>query len=138
MGENLVGKRGGSMLKITIGKLGQATVLQCRGRIVVGEECEVLRRAGLYNYGRTLLLDLAQVDRIDAGGLGLLMELRCRAVSRGTRLKLINLTPQVEQALELTGLARVFEVCTVVDWMALLLGTSKGAERYEMSPLAVI
>ena len=67
-----------------------------------------------------LVLDLAQVDRIDAGGLGVLLGLREWARSNAIRLRLMNVMNQVEQVLELTKLDRVFEFCSVRDIFHLL------------------
>jgi len=68
----------------------------------------------------TLILDLAQVDRIDAGGLGVLLGLRAWARSNGIQLKLMNVTNRGQQVLELTNLDRVFEICSVEDTFQLL------------------
>jgi anti-anti-sigma regulatory factor len=59
------------MLNATAQKLGDSTVLRCQGRIVIGDAYAILRNAVLrQTHTRTLILDLAQVDCIDAGGLG--------------------------------------------------------------------
>ena len=126
------------MLRITVDRLGQATVLQCRGRIVVGDGCESLRQAVLHTRSKMLVLDLACVDVIDAGGLGILLELRQWATSRGVKIKLINVTEQINRVLQLTGLDRVFEFCTVVDWMSLLCCAANDWERYETLRPSVI
>jgi ABC-type transporter Mla MlaB component len=68
----------------------------------------------------SLVLDLAQVDRIDAGGLGVLLGLREWACSHAIRSQLMNVTDQVEHVLELTKLDRVLEFCSVEDMLQLL------------------
>lgn len=109
------------MLKVTAQNLGDATVLRCEGRIVIGEAYAILRKAGLsQRLSRMLVLDLAEVDRIDAGGLGVLLSLREWARSNGIRFRLMNVMNQVEQLLELTRLDRVFEFCSVHDMFHLL------------------
>ena len=109
------------MLNATAQKLGDSTVLRCQGRIVIGEAYAILRNAVLrQTYTRTLILDLAQVDRIDAGGLGVLLGLREWACSRAIRFQLMNVTNRVEHVLELTKLDRVFEFCSVEDMFQLL------------------
>src|SRR5579864_2976808 len=98
------------MLNATAQKLGDITVLRCQGRIVIGDAYMILRNAVLSQTHTTMLvLDLAQVDRIDAGGLGVLLGLREWAYSNAIRFRLINVVNQVEQVLELTKLDRVFE-----------------------------
>jgi hypothetical protein len=67
-----------------------------------------------------LVLDLAGVDGIDAGGLGVLLGLRQWARSSSRMFKLMNVTKTVEEILELTHLQRGFEFCTVRDLFCLL------------------
>jgi len=109
------------MLNATVEELGDGTVLRCQGRIVLGDAYTILRNAVLsQTHTRMLVLDLAQVDRIDAGGLGVLLGLREWAYSHTIRLRLMNVMNQVEHVLELTKLDRVFEFCSVRDMFHLL------------------
>ncbi len=109
------------MLIATAQKLGDSTVLRCQGRIVIGAAYRILRSAVLrQTHTRTLVLDLAQVERIDAGGLGVLLGLREWAYSHAIRFQLMNVMNQVELVLELTKLDRVFEFCSVHDMFDLL------------------
>ena len=109
------------MLNVTAQKLGDSTVLRCQGRIVIGDAYAILRNAVLgQTHTRTLILDLAQVDRIDAGGLGVFLGLREWAYSRAIRFQLMNVMNQVEHVLELTKLDHVFEFCSVEDMLQLL------------------
>jgi anti-anti-sigma factor len=109
------------MLNATAQKLGDNTVLRCHGRIVIGDAYAILRSAVLrQTHTRTLILDLAQVDRIDAGGLGVLLGLREWSYSQAIRFQLMNVMNRVEHVLELTKLDRVFEFCSVKDIFQLL------------------
>jgi len=55
------------MLCVTVQKFGDVTVVRCEGRLVVGGENTILRNAVLSDRdASTLILDLAQVDCIDA------------------------------------------------------------------------
>jgi anti-anti-sigma factor len=102
------------MLTIVVRSLGATTVLQCQGRIVIGEGCAILRKAVLGQaHARTLVLDLARVDQIDAGGLGVLVGLREWTRSNTIRLTLMNVTNRVLQIVELTRVGCVFEFCSV-------------------------
>jgi hypothetical protein len=67
-----------------------------------------------------LVLDLARVDQIDAGGQGVLLDLREWTRSNTIRLKLMNVTNRVLQIVELTGLVCVFEFCSVEEMFHLL------------------
>lgn len=110
------------MLKITVQKLGDTSVLRCRGRMLAGAAGSILRNAVLdQRHTRMMLvIDLAQVDRIDAGGLGVLLGSRESARSRGITFKLMNATKRVEEILELTHLQPVFEFCSVRELFCLL------------------
>jgi anti-anti-sigma factor len=109
------------MFTVTVQELGDASVLGCKGRIVIGNAYSTLRHA-VRSQGQAsmLILDLARVDRIDAGGLGVLLSVREWARSGAVRFKLMNVTRNVEQILELTNLQRVFEFCSVRDLLCLL------------------
>lgn len=109
------------MLKITVQKLGDTSVLRCHGRIVAGEAGSILGNAVLSQRDtRMLVIDLARVDRIDAGGLGVLLGLRESARSSAIMFKLMNATKRVEEILERTHLQRVFEFCSVRELLCLL------------------
>ena len=109
------------MLKITVQNLGDTSVVRCDGRIVAGDAGSTLRNAVLsQRNSRMLVIDLAQIERIDAGGLGILLDLRESARSRAIMFKLMNATKRVEEILELTHLQRVFEFCSVRELFCLL------------------
>jgi anti-anti-sigma factor len=109
------------MFSMRVQQLGDAIVLGCKGRIVFGNAYSTLRNA-VRSQGQTgrLILDLARVDRIDAGGLGVLLSVREWVRSGAVRFKLMNFTRNVEQILELTDLQRIFEFCSVRDLLCLL------------------
>jgi anti-anti-sigma factor len=108
------------MLTLRIQKLGDATVIRCAGRMVI-PYTGVLRNAALRQRRiRTLVLDLADIIAVDAAGLGMLVSLRAWAKETRTALKLMNLTPKVEELLELTNLKSAFEVCSGREMLALL------------------
>ncbi len=109
------------MLKITVQKLGDIRVLRCHGRIVAGDAGSILSNAVLsQQHTGMLVIDLARVDHIDAGGLGVLLGLRELAHSRAITFKLMNATKRVEEILEITHLRAVFEFCSVRELLCLL------------------
>jgi anti-sigma B factor antagonist len=109
------------MLKITVQKLGDTSVLRCHGRIVAGDAGSILRNAALsQRHAAMLVIDLALVECIDAGGLGVLLGLRESARSRAIMFKLMNTTKRIEEILELTHLQHVFEFCSVRELFCLL------------------
>jgi len=103
------------MLTIYTTNGSKVAVLCVRGRIVRGET-EVLRNAVLgQRKVSVVVLDLARVNTIDAGGLGLLLELRQHTESSGIEFRLKNVTKLVMQVLEITRLDTVFDISVEND-----------------------
>lgn len=126
------------MLYTTVEVFGNTTVLRCKGRIVIGNAYAILRNAVLSpTHTRMLVLDLAQVDRIDAGGLGVLVQLRQWANSHAIRLRLMNVMNQVEHVLELTRLDGIFEFCSVEDMLQVLHPAAAIASRSNLGDFAL-
>jgi len=99
------------MLKVNSEKSGYVTVLHFRGRIVNGVATATLREAVFAQTdAHSVVLDFAQVDLIDAGGLGALLELRKWTHSKGIEFRLMNVTRFVQQVLQITRLDSVFEI----------------------------
>jgi anti-sigma B factor antagonist len=98
------------MLKVYKRKIGDVAVLCLQGQLVTGET-EILRAAvaSQPNAG-ALVLDLRRVRTIDAGGLGVLLELREQTLLKGMEFILTNVTKLVQQVLEVTRLNTVFEI----------------------------
>lgn len=91
-----------------------------QGQIVNGET-ETLRNAvHLQSEAQsdvsTVVLDLAQVSAVDAGGLGVMLELRTLVQSKGIGFKLMNVSKVVGRVLEVTRLDSVFEVASGVEF----------------------
>ncbi len=76
---------------------GEILVVDCSGRIVFGEESSLLRdtvKKALSNNNR-IVLNLGEVNYIDSGGLGSLVELYTSAHKAGGAIKLTRLTKHV-------------------------------------------
>jgi anti-anti-sigma factor len=98
------------MLKVHVQKLGDAKVFCLRGGIGVAET-SVLRRSVLSHLDvRSIVLDFAKVNRIDAAGLGLLLELREQTEAKAITFKLMNVTKLVQHVLDMTCLSSVFHI----------------------------
>ena len=93
------------MLTVNVQSLDDLTILRCKGRIVRGEET-ALSCAAVQQQKRELILDLAEVDAIDAAGIGLLVSLQ----AAGIYLTLMNPTKQVREMLRVTQVDSLFEV----------------------------
>ena len=107
------------MLEITTHILGNATMFRCAGRITV-EHADKLRMFVMKRASSIAVVDLAEITAVDAAGVGILVFLYWWAKSTGARLKLMNLTPRVEDLLELLNLRSTFEICSVPEMLSLL------------------
>jgi len=104
------------MISLTVQTEGKVIVFQCHGRILTREDTGQFRDAVLSRKGPHIsVLDMAEVESIDAGGLGLLVDLYTRTLSTGIELKLVNITRRVQHVLALTNLDRVLETSSVTE-----------------------
>ena len=98
------------MLKIFTRNLGSTAILCLQGRVVAGETAALRRVVQSQSDVSAVVLDLARINTIDAGGLGVLLELRAHLQSKGIEFQLRNVTKLVSRVLEITRLDSVFEV----------------------------
>jgi len=104
------------MLSVYAKTLGTVTVLGLNGQIVNGET-HILRNAvDLLPETSAVILDLARVTTVDAHGLGVMLELRENALSKGIRFKLMNVNEPLHRILEITRLDSVFETISKVEF----------------------
>jgi anti-anti-sigma factor len=109
------------MLEVHAKNLGTVAVLCLRGQIVNGET-EVLREAvqtqAAASETSAVILDLARVSIVDAGGLGVMLELRAQAQAKGIRFELMNVTKWVGRVLEVSRLDSVFQITSGVEFFS--------------------
>jgi anti-sigma B factor antagonist len=89
------------------------TVLALSGSITAEGGSQQLRKTvkTLAAQGNNkVLLDLANVDKIDSDGLGELISAFTTLRQAGGELKLFNLSPEVHDLLQITKLSSVFDV----------------------------
>ena len=115
------------MLNVHAKNLGTVAVLCLQGQIVNGET-EVLRNAvQSLSEVSAVILDLARVTTVDAGGLGVMLALREQAESRGIRFRLMNVTKQVGRVLEITRLDSVFQITAGVEFFPAVSRSGRAA-----------
>ncbi len=92
-------------------------VLDCRGRIVFGDETAFLRHQvrDLLNESQTIVLNLADVNYIDSAGLGTLVGLHASAKKVGAKVELAGLMGKVKDLLQITKLLTVFQTFPTVN-----------------------
>jgi anti-sigma B factor antagonist len=116
--------------QVTTRQANGITVLEVSGRIYLGEGGVVVRNAiqKALNFGaRKLIVDMGDVNYMDSSGIG---ELTCAYTSAkrvGCDLKLVRLTPKIDNLMQLTKLDTIFEIYQdeqeavasfCEDWMA--------------------
>jgi anti-sigma B factor antagonist len=100
-------------LKITTREMNGVVVLDLEGRVVLGEETNLLREKvkSLLSEGRkSLVLNLSNVTFIDSSGLGALVSGHSSAKAGGASLRLCNLGAKFNELLQITKLYTVFDV----------------------------
>jgi anti-sigma B factor antagonist len=100
-------------LKITTRQVDGITIVDCSGRITLGEGSVTVRdnvRELLSKGHKKILLNLGDVGYIDSSGIGELVSAFTTVRNQGGELKLLNLTKKVHDLLQITKLYTVFDV----------------------------
>lgn len=117
------------MLTVRTERAGDVVVVKCAGRIVRGQE-SILRNAVLsQKLARVFVLDLTEVEALDAGGLTLLVALHRWTEENRIHLKLVNPQPFVYDMLTRTHLDCVFDVSSLHHVISVLGGCEKAHFR---------
>jgi anti-sigma B factor antagonist len=98
-------------LSLSSRRVGDVVVLTCGGRIVAGEEAQLLqtRVHGLLAEGSDFVLHLGEVTFIDSSGMGALVRLLSNSRAKGGDLKICALGDVVRKTFQLTNLLSVFD-----------------------------
>ena len=94
-------------------EVGDVFVLHLQGPITLGQATQRFRnliQSALDNGKTKILLNMSEVFYIDSSGLGELVAAYTTATNRGGKLKLMKLTPRVQDVVQLTKVYRIFEV----------------------------
>jgi anti-sigma B factor antagonist len=98
--------------KVNIRHFEGVTVVEVSGRITMGEGTVTLRvtlneafKAGTHK----LVLDLGEVTYMDSSGVGELTTAYTSAKKRGCTLKLARLTERLDDLMQITKLATIFD-----------------------------
>jgi anti-sigma B factor antagonist len=89
-----------------------ALIVECSGRLVLGEESANLRHLVRDHLSecKQVVVDLGKVNYIDSSGIGVLVALYSTAKRAGGEIKLAKLSPLLEDTLQLTKILTVFDV----------------------------
>jgi anti-anti-sigma factor len=101
-------------MQIVERRVGDVTILQLRGRLIVEEgdlplqkHVDELLREGHLRF----LLDMGQVTRLDSAGIGMLVSKLVSVRRRGGTMKLLHLTSHTGRLLGITRLVNVVFEC---------------------------
>jgi anti-anti-sigma factor len=118
-------------LKFQVECSQDVAVVSCSGRMVRGAALDQFRRRIEQLEGvRMLVLDVSEVDSMDAGGLGTLLLLRRWATLRSARMKLVNPPAFFRGMLEATHLTAVFEISSLREAICILRSNEGHPMRY--------
>src|SRR5208282_3405264 len=115
-------------MKIKSRQVDGITIMDCSGRITLGEGSVQLRDAVrdlLAKGSKQILLNLGDVTYIDSSGIGELVSAFTAVSNQGGNMKLLNLTKKVHDLLQITKLLTVFDVHT--DEATAIASFAKGA-----------
>lgn len=108
------------MLTVRVERAGDVVVLKTAGRIVRGNENALRNAVMAEKLARTIVLDLTDVEVLDAGGLTLLVSLHRWIEGNRAQFKIVNPRPFVLEMLTRTHLDCVFDISTFEDALAVL------------------
>jgi anti-anti-sigma factor len=100
-------------LTLTSRSMGDATIIDCVGRLVYGSEATVLRikvKALIALGVKSIVLNVAGCTYIDSGALGVLTGLQMSAQQTGCHIRLVNPTARTIKLLQTTNLIHFFDV----------------------------
>lgn len=100
-------------MEITKRTVGDIQVLDCSGKITLGEGTMAVRntvRDIITENGKKIILNLGDVNYIDSSGIGELVSTYTTVTNAGGQLKLLNLTKKIHELLQITKLLTVFQV----------------------------
>ena len=108
-------------LKFQVERLQDVAVVNCSGRMVRGTALdEFRRRIEQLECVRVLVLDVSEVEQLDAGGLGALLQVRRWATQKSAKMKLVTPPLFFRRLLEATHLASLFEVSSLQEAICIL------------------
>lgn len=108
-------------LQYQVERIDDVAVVRCSGRMVRGAALDEFRREiETLDRLRVLVLDLSEIQQVDAGGLGTLLLVRRWATQNSAKLKLVDPPAFFRRMLEATRLNSVFEISSLKDALSIL------------------
>jgi len=92
--------------------IGNVYIVQCKGRIVMGDEFKTMEAAlnlGTREFTK-LVLNVSEIDRLDSTGIGLLVRVATNLHKRGGDIRLAAPPPFVVNLLKVANLSNILQV----------------------------
>jgi anti-sigma B factor antagonist len=92
--------------------IGDVRILDCNGKIKLGEGTTAIRKAvldALEAGTKKIILNFEEIDYIDSSGVGALLSAYTSVANAGGKMKLLHLTARIRELLMITKLLTVFE-----------------------------
>jgi len=121
-------------LQFQVESLQDVAIVNCSGRMVRGAALDAFRRRiEQLERVRVLVLDLSEVEQLDAGGLGTLLLVRRWAARNSAQMKLVNPPVFVRRMLEATHLTSVFEISSLKEAICILRSKDCPPQRFAVA-----
>ena len=104
-------------LSMNVSVTNSAAILGLKGRICFKHEAAFFSAIAqqFLKVGKHLVVELSAVETIDNAGIGQLVLLHMQARAAGCEVRIVSPAKRVQQVLELTNVASLFESCSSVD-----------------------
>jgi len=121
-------------LKFQVECLQDVAVVNCSGRMVRGSALDEFRcRIEQLERVRVLVLDVSEVEQVDAGGLGTLLMVRRWATRNSVQIRLVNPPAFFRRVLEATHLNSVFEISSLKEAICILRSNECPPPRFAVA-----
>jgi len=116
--------------------LGNVCIIECKGRIAMGDELKSLEaalNAGTREFTK-LVLNVSEVERLDSTGIGLLVRVATNLHKRGGDIRLAAPPPFFVNLLKLANLSSILQMHPTEEEALLSFLRNRRAEKPEVKP----
>lgn len=100
-------------MKITERRIGDVVILDCEGKVTLGEGTMALREAvrdQLHKGNQNIILNLANISYIDSSGIGEFVGSQISVCNEGGRIVLLNPIPKIVEIFVIIKLKECFTI----------------------------